>query len=85
MAPIDIEYLRALVLGSYWLSDISWTLSGYAIRRSSEFQLRQCYQTIVDGVRSPDNVDQAKLAEAMDGIRVLYLLYICDHHMSILS
>ena len=31
---IDMEYLRALVLGSYWLSDISWTLSGYAIRRA---------------------------------------------------
>lgn len=81
---IDMEYLRALVIGSYWLSDISWTLSGYAIRRASEFHLRQCYHTIADSVRSPTNFEQAKLQAAMDGIRVLYLLYICDHHLSIL-
>lgn len=81
---IDMEYLRALVLGSYWLSDISWTLSGYAIRRASEFHLRQYYHEIVESVKSPGNVDQTKLVEAIDGIRVLYLLYICDHHLSIL-
>jgi len=81
---IDIEYLRALVLGSYWLSDISWTLSGYAIRRASEFHLRQYYHQIADSVRSPEKADASKLPEAMDGIRILYLLYICDHHLSIL-
>ncbi|EXJ67201.1 uncharacterized protein A1O5_09848 [Cladophialophora psammophila CBS 110553] len=81
---IDMEYLRALVLGSYWLSDISWTLSGYAIRRASEFHLRQYYHEIAESVRSPEKADPTKLQEAMDGIRVLYLLYICDHHLSIL-
>ncbi|KAI1620920.1 hypothetical protein EDD37DRAFT_639293 [Exophiala viscosa] len=81
---IDMEYLRALVLGSYWLSDISWTLSGYAIRRASEFHLRQYYHEISESVKAPEKVDQAKLQEAIDGIRVLYLLYICDHHLSIL-
>ncbi|KAK6379115.1 hypothetical protein LTS17_006819 [Exophiala oligosperma] len=81
---IDMEYLRALVLGSYWLSDISWTLSGYAIRRASEFHLRQYYHEISESVKSPEKVDQEKLQEAIDGIRVLYLLYICDHHLSIL-
>jgi Fungal Zn(2)-Cys(6) binuclear cluster domain len=81
---IDMEYLRALVIGSYWLSDISWTLSGYAIRRASEFHLKQCYMYIADSVRSPEKVDAAKLHESMDGIRVLYLLYICDHHLSVL-
>ncbi|KAL2423526.1 hypothetical protein ABEF94_010677 [Exophiala dermatitidis] len=81
---IDMEYLRALVLGSYWLSDISWTLSGYAIRRASEFQLRRFYQDITDSIRTPGKVDQGRLQEAIDGIRVLYALYICDHHLSIL-
>ena len=81
---IDMEYLRALVIGSYWLSDVSWTLSGYAIRRASEFHLKQCYMQIAESVRSPEKVDSTKLHEAMDGIRVLYLLYICDHHLSVL-
>lgn len=81
---IDMEYLRALVIGSYWLSDISWTLSGYAIRRASEFGLKQCYLQIAESVRSPEKIDATKLHESMDGIRVLYLLYICDHHLSVL-
>lgn len=81
---IDMEYLRALVIGSYWLSDISWTLSGYAIRRASEFNLKQYYMQIAESVRNPDQIDSEKLQYAIDGIRVLYLLYICDHHLSIL-
>ena len=79
---IDMEYLRALVIGSYWLSDISWTLSGYAIRRASEFNLKQYYMQIAESVRNPDQIDSEKLQYAIDGIRVLYLLYICDHHLS---
>jgi len=81
---IDMEYLRALVIGSYWLSDISWTLSGYAVRRASEFQFKQCYQTIAESQKIPNTVDKQRLQDAMVGIRVLYLLYICDHHLSVL-
>ena len=81
---IDMEYLRALAIGSFWLSDISWILSGYAIRRSSEFQLRQCYQQIAESVNDPNKYSQEELHNAMDGIRVLYFLYISDHHLSIL-
>ncbi|KAK5075565.1 hypothetical protein LTR64_001772 [Lithohypha guttulata] len=82
---IDIEYLRALVIGSYWLSDISWTLSGYAIRRASEFQFKQCYQMIADSVKNATkDIDQKKLDEAMVGLRIIYHLYICDHHLSVL-
>lgn len=82
---IDLEYLRALVIGSYWLSDISWTLSGYAIRRASEFQFKQCYQMIADSVKNASKAaDQKKLDEAMVGLRIIYHLYICDHHLSVL-
>ena len=81
---IDMEYLRALAIGSFWLSDISWILSGYAIRRSSEFQLRHCYQQIAESVTNPNKYSHDELHNAMDGIRVLYFLYISDHHLSIL-
>lgn len=81
---VDIEYLRALVIGSYWLSDISWTLSGFAIRRAAEFQLRQCYHQIVEAIHDPSKYTQTQLENAMDGLRILYLLYICDRHLSIL-
>ena len=81
---IDMEYLRALVIGSYWLSDVSWTLSGYAIRRASEFHLRACYYQIVNSLKDPSRYTAQQLQSAIDGTRVLYLLYICDHHLSIL-
>ena len=81
---IDMEYLRALVVGSYWLSDIGWTLSGFAIRRASEFHLKTCYYQIADSLRSPNKYTIGQLNEARDGLRLLYLLYICDHHLSIL-
>lgn len=81
---IDMEYLRALVIGSYWLSDVSWTLSGYAIRRASEFHLRTCYYQLLEANKDPDKYTEQQLRNALDGIRVLYLLYICDHHLSIL-
>ena len=81
---IDMEYLRALVIGSYWLSEIAFTLSGYAIRRASEFYLSQCYDQIVDAIKYPHKYEIQQLEKAMDGLRLLYLLYICDHHLSIL-
>jgi hypothetical protein len=81
---IDIEYLRALVVGSYWLSDVGWTLSGYAIRRASEFHLKTCYYQIADSLQNPTKYSKDQLQNARDGLRLLYLLYICDHHLSIL-
>lgn len=71
---IDREHLRAMCIGSYWLSDISWTLSGYAIRRATEVNLNANYHRVV----SENN------EEATDCLRLWYILYICDHHLSIL-
>jgi hypothetical protein len=81
---IDIEYLRALVVGSFWLGDIGWTLSGYAIRRASEFHLKTCYHRIAESVKHPAKYSRNELEDARDGLRLLYLLYMCDHHLSIL-
>ena len=81
---VDIEYLRALVVGSYWLSDVGWTMSGYAIRRASEFHLKTCYYQIADSLKHPTKYSKDQLQDARDGLRLLYLLYICDHHLSIL-
>ncbi|KAF2493941.1 hypothetical protein BU16DRAFT_464157 [Lophium mytilinum] len=71
---IDRDQLRAMCIGSYWLSDISWTLSGYAIRRATEVSLNANYHRVV-----AENSE-----EAADCLRIWYILYICDHHLSIL-
>ena len=87
---IDFEYLRALCIGSYWLSDISWVLSGYAIRRGSELQLNQYYyqaaviQSPIAGGASAASASTPDAQECLDRTRVLYLLYILDQHLSIL-
>ncbi|KAI1345270.1 hypothetical protein F5Y15DRAFT_22552 [Xylariaceae sp. FL0016] len=71
---IDRDYLRAMCIASYWLSDISWMLSGYAIRRAAEFNLISHHrQAISEGSE-----------EAADLVRLWYILYICDQHLSTL-
>jgi hypothetical protein len=71
---IDRDHMRAMCIGAYWLHDISWTLSGYAIRRATEVNLSNNYHRVIT-----ENSE-----EAMDCMRIWYILYICDHHLSIL-
>lgn len=71
---IDRQYLRAMCIGSYWISDISWTLSGHAIRRAMGVNLSANYHRVL-----ADNSE-----DAADCLRLWYLLYICDQHLSIL-
>lgn len=71
---VNRDELRALCIGSYWLSDISWMLSGYAIRRAAEVNLSANYHKLLKG----------NSEEAADCLRLWYSLYICDKHLSIL-
>ncbi|KAI1083111.1 hypothetical protein F5B20DRAFT_577494 [Whalleya microplaca] len=71
---IDRDYLRAMCIASYWLSDISWMLSGYAIRRAGEFNITSHYQRAITTGNE----------EASDFVRLWYILYICDQHLSTL-
>ncbi|THY05216.1 hypothetical protein D6D02_07761 [Aureobasidium pullulans] len=71
---IDREDLRAMCIGSYWLSDMSYTLSGHAIRRAMGINLSSNYYRVLnDGSE-----------DAADCLRLWYMLYICDQHLSIL-
>ncbi|KAI0012131.1 hypothetical protein F4779DRAFT_614842 [Xylariaceae sp. FL0662B] len=71
---IDRDYLRAMCIAAYWLSDISWMLSGYAIRRAGEFNITSYYQRAITTGNK----------EAADFVRLWYILYICDQHLSTL-
>ncbi|KAF2638262.1 hypothetical protein P280DRAFT_491718 [Massarina eburnea CBS 473.64] len=71
---IDRDHMRAMCIGAYWLHDISWTLSGYAIRRATEFSLSSNYHRVL----------ASGSEESMECMRIWYILYICDHHLSIL-
>jgi hypothetical protein len=63
-----------MCIGSYWLSDISYTLCGHAIRRAMGINLSSNYYRVLnDGSE-----------DAADCLRLWYMLYICDQHLSIL-
>lgn len=61
-----MDDIRALCIGAFWLADVSWKLSGYAVRIATERNLHQFYRKAVAG--SPEHKEQARL---------WYLLYVC--------
>ncbi|POR36403.1 Fungal specific transcription factor, putative [Tolypocladium paradoxum] len=67
-----LDDIRGLCIGAFWLSDLSWKLSGLAVRIATELDLHQfCAKALRDG---PQYIEEARL---------WYLLYVCDHHFSI--
>ncbi|TDZ17445.1 Transcriptional activator of proteases prtT [Colletotrichum orbiculare MAFF 240422] len=86
-SQISTADFQGLCIASFWLSDVSWSVSGLAIRRAMEFQLGKSFDLVVgnDTVRSATNRMQLRSrGEALDCLRVWYLFYVCDHHLSIL-
>lgn len=71
---VNRYHLRALCVASYWLSDISWTLSGLAIRRATEINLSGNYQRLL----------MEGSEDAADCVRLWYNLFICDRNLSTL-
>ncbi|CAG7915626.1 unnamed protein product [Penicillium olsonii] len=67
-----LDDIRALCIGAFWLADVSWKLSGYAVRIATERNLHQFYRKAMQG--SPEHLEQARL---------WYLLYTLEHHFSI--
>ncbi|KAJ5937412.1 hypothetical protein N7454_004712 [Penicillium verhagenii] len=67
-----LDDIRALCIGAFWLADVSWKLSGYAVRIATERNLHQFYRKAIQG--SPEHKEQARL---------WYLLYTLEHHFSI--
>lgn len=67
-----LDDIRGLCVGAFWLSELSWKLSGHAVRIATEMGLHQSYQRLTRG-----HTDQYARAQ------LWYLLYVCDHHFSI--
>jgi len=82
----DVEYLRALSVGSFWLPDASRILSSDAIRRAADARLNRHFARLGDldeaSIASKNSADD--LTDLRDRIRLWYLLFICDQHLSVL-
>ncbi|RSL56804.1 hypothetical protein CEP54_008629 [Fusarium duplospermum] len=88
-AQVSIEYSQDLCIASFWLSDISWSVSGLAIRRAMEFQLARSFNLIVGDDtttpgRSGSRLPLSNPDDALCCLRMQYLFFICDRHLSIL-
>lgn len=67
-----LDDIRGLCVGAFWLPELSWKLSGQAVRIATELGLHQSYQKMIRG--HSDQYERAQL---------WYILYVCDHHFSI--
>lgn len=83
-----VHDFQGLCIASFWLSDISWSVSGLAIRRAIEFQLEHSFEIVVGDKqlqrRPGTKIQFTSDEDALSCLRVWYLFFVCDHHMSIL-
>jgi hypothetical protein len=70
--PHNIDDVRAQALGAFYLPDLSWKLSGLAVRNAVELNLHQSYQKLMRGNENH-----------RDKVRLWYALYVCEHQCSI--
>lgn len=82
----DVEYIRALCIGAFWLPDASRILLSEAIRRAADHRLHQHFRGISESYLpgGPTSPASRQYQSARDRIRLWYLLYVCDQHLSIL-
>lgn len=82
----DAEHIRALCIGSFWLPNASRILSSEAIRRAADARLHRHFSALSsmlsNGYHAPDTTPANDVDR--DCVRLWYLLFICDQHLSIL-
>lgn len=69
----SIDDIRAFIIGAFWLSNVSLALSGHAIRMATGLQYHQAFCKALEGSRE-------RFREA----QLWYVLFILDHHWSII-
>ena len=67
----SLDDIRALCVGAFWLPDLSWQLSGHAVRLATGIGLHHSLQKMAKG--DPSYHERAQL---------WFLLYVCDHQFA---
>lgn len=68
----SVDDVRGLCIAAFWLSDVSWKLSGHAIRIATELNIHKSFPKALNGDR-----------EHFLRARLWYMLYVCDRHFSL--
>ncbi|PKY07997.1 hypothetical protein P168DRAFT_228692 [Aspergillus campestris IBT 28561] len=69
----NVDDVRGLCIGAFWLHELSWGLAGTAVRIALEIKLNHGIYQALKGDRF-----------AYVQTRLYYLVYVCDHHCSVL-
>ncbi|KAJ5994915.1 hypothetical protein N7481_001892 [Penicillium waksmanii] len=86
----NLEYVRALCISSFWLSDASRILASDAIRRAADMRLHRGFDHLAKPIDprllSTENVPTSapEIDALKDRVRLWYLIFITDQHLSIL-
>lgn len=87
----DLEYVRALCISSFWLSDASRILSSDAIRRAADMRLHRSFDHLTTPMDprlllgdAPAVSTLMEVGVIKDRVRLWYLIFISDQHLSIL-
>lgn len=68
----NLDDVRALCLGAFYLPNLSWRLSGQATRVAAEMNIHHSFNKLMNG--------DERHAER---VRLWYALFVCDRHFSI--
>ena len=80
-----IDHLQALCIASFWLTDASRIFSSEALRRAADARLHKHFQLLIEtDTARPASSLTLTPADHADRVRLWYLLFICDQHLSIL-
>ncbi|KAJ6185087.1 hypothetical protein N7519_006388 [Penicillium mononematosum] len=88
----DVDYIRALCISSFWLADASRIVCSDAIRRAADMRLHRSFDALFEDrtglgsgpMPSIPSPSMQNLSAATDRVRLWYLLFVCDQHLSIL-
>ena len=68
----SLDDIRGLLIGAFYITNLSWRLCGQAVRIATEMNLHQAFQHFV---QDPAN--------SHEQVRLWYVLYVNDHQFSI--
>ncbi|PLB49639.1 hypothetical protein P170DRAFT_475933 [Aspergillus steynii IBT 23096] len=80
----DPEYVRALCISSFWLSDASRILSSDAVRRAADMRLHRSFENVSTASNGSLPGHSPAIMVQRDRVRLWYLIFISDHHLSVL-
>jgi hypothetical protein len=75
----SLDDIRGLCIAAFWQPDLTWKLSGIAIRMATELNLHHAFH---EAFHTPDLSDETR-KECIEKARIWYFLYLLDHTSSI--